>query len=228
MSSAPIKSRGAVVLSGGESRRMGRDKALLLFGDEAMLQRTVRLLALIVPAEQIVIVAAADQTLPALPPAVQVIRDEVEGLGPLPAIAAGLHALSSKVESSFVTGCDAPLLKPAAVSWLFERLDETQASRDENGADGVVLQDAQRLYPLFAAYRTGCAAALAEAWQSGETSLHDVLRSGRLNMRFMHVDELRGIDPQLESLVNCNTPEEHRRALNLGGFQWSKGNKTSD
>jgi molybdenum cofactor guanylyltransferase len=197
---------------------MGQDKALLAFGNEAMLERTVRLLRQVLPAEHIVIVAAADQALPTLPAAVRVVRDEVQGLGPLPAIAAGLHALSPTVESAFVTGCDAPLLKPAAVSWLFEQLDETQASRDENCVNGVVLQDAERLYPLFAVYRTDCVAGLTEAWQRGEASLHGVLRSGRLDMRFMNVDELRVVDLQLESLMNCNTPEEYRRALDLAGI----------
>ena len=47
---------GAVVLCGGESRRMGRPKAWLPFGPELMLQRVVRLVGTV--ARPIVVVAA--------------------------------------------------------------------------------------------------------------------------------------------------------------------------
>jgi molybdopterin-guanine dinucleotide biosynthesis protein A len=204
-----IKSRGAVVLCGGGSTRMGRDKAMLPFGEEVLLERMVRVIGEIVPLENIVVVAAANQELPPLPPAIKVICDEAPGLGPLPAMAAGLQALSTHVESAFVTGCDAPLLKRAAVRWLVERLERP----DEDRPDGVALQDAERLYPLFAAYRTSAAGGFARAFESGDASLHGALQSGWLHVRFINVEELRGVDPRLESLMNCNTPEEYQAAL---------------
>ena len=52
---------GAIVLCGGRSNRMGRDKATLPFGPECMLQRVVRLLAEVVELSKIVVVAAAGQ-----------------------------------------------------------------------------------------------------------------------------------------------------------------------
>ena len=50
---------GGIVLCGGESRRMGRPKAWLPFGDELMLQRVVRILGEVV--NPIVVVAAPGQ-----------------------------------------------------------------------------------------------------------------------------------------------------------------------
>lgn len=191
--------------------RMGRDKALLPFGDEVLLQRTVRLVGEVVPEKNIVVAAAADQALPQLPPAIKVIRDEAPGLGPLPAIAAGLQALTPSVEAAFVTGCDAPLLKPAAVAWLFEQL----GPRDENERDGVLLQDAERLYPLFAVYRTSAAVRFAAAYRSGGQSLHGAITSTLFNVRLLDLDDVRMVDPQLDSLVNCNTLEEYQGALEL-------------
>ncbi len=65
---------GGVVLCGGKSTRMGTSKALLPFGPETMLQRVVRIVGDVV--SPIVVVAAVDQILPDLPPAVIVTRDE--------------------------------------------------------------------------------------------------------------------------------------------------------
>ena len=62
---------GAVVLCGGESRRMGRPKAWLPFGPELMLQRVVRLVGTV--ARPIVVVAAPGQDLPELPAGVSIV-----------------------------------------------------------------------------------------------------------------------------------------------------------
>jgi molybdopterin-guanine dinucleotide biosynthesis protein A len=115
--------RGAVILCGGGSRRMGRDKASLPFGNETLLARTMRLIAEIVPRDQMVLVAAAKQELPALPWAATVVRDRAADQGPLPAIIEGLAALPANVSAAFVSACDAPLLKSAFVEELFAALE---------------------------------------------------------------------------------------------------------
>lgn len=199
--------RGAVVLCGGESRRMGRDKASLEFDGETLLGRTVRILGDVVPRENTVIVAAKDQPLPALPPGVIVIRDEEQGRGPLPAVVAGLAQLAERAEAAFVSGCDAPLLKPAIVTWLLERLAAQPT------ADAAVPRDHQRFYPLSAAYRPSAAAALGKALASGVRSLQRALEYDEISTLRIDVDELRQLDPQLESLVNCNTSEDLATAL---------------
>ena len=61
-------SLGAVILCGGESKRMGRPKAWLTFGGERMLQRVVRLVANVV--DDVAVVAAPGQELPSLPPSI--------------------------------------------------------------------------------------------------------------------------------------------------------------
>ena len=59
--------KGAIILCGGKSSRMGRDKATLPFGPELMLQRVVRLIGEVVSLENVVVVAAPNQLLPELP-----------------------------------------------------------------------------------------------------------------------------------------------------------------
>ena len=66
---------GAVILCGGESQRMARDKAWLPFGDEVLLQRVVRIVGLCVPLQNVAIVAGMEQELPALSEKVRIVRD---------------------------------------------------------------------------------------------------------------------------------------------------------
>ena len=83
---------GAVILCGGQSRRMGQPKAWLPFGRERLLQRVVRLVS--TAAEHVAVVAAPGQELPPLPASVVLARDPVRGKGPLQGLAAGLAALA--------------------------------------------------------------------------------------------------------------------------------------
>ena len=77
---------------------MGRPKAWLPFGGELMLQRVVRVLRGVV--DPVAVVAAPGQDVPPLPPEVSIVRDEVEGKGPLGGLAAGLAALEGKADAS--------------------------------------------------------------------------------------------------------------------------------
>ena len=107
---------GAVVLCGGESRRMGRPKAWLPFGPERLLQRVVRLVATV--AGPVVVVAAPGQELPPLTGAVTIVRDPVSKRGPLQGLAAGLAALPESVALAYASATDVPFLAPAWIDRL--------------------------------------------------------------------------------------------------------------
>src|SRR5205823_4798639 len=100
---------GGIVLCGGQSSRMGRPKAWLPFGGELMLPRVVRLLSEVV--SPIIVVAAPGQDLPPLSEVVQVVRDEVEGRGPLQGLLAGLTALDGLSDAAYLSSCDVPFLQ---------------------------------------------------------------------------------------------------------------------
>src|SRR5260221_8157707 len=112
----------ALVLCGGQSRRMGTPKEWLSIGNERMLQRIVRLVA--TAAEPVAVVAATGQSLPELPPAVAIHYDATKDRGPLEGLATGLTALPPSVEFVFVIGADSPLLKPAWINRLVDLIGE--------------------------------------------------------------------------------------------------------
>src|SRR5262245_34313491 len=113
---------GGVVLAGGKSSRMGLPKATLPFGPELMLQRVVRLLSSVV--QPIVVVAAPAQALPSLPSDILIARDEHEARGPLEGLSAGLAAIAPHADAAYATSCDVPLLQPAFVQAMIDRLDD--------------------------------------------------------------------------------------------------------
>ncbi len=184
---------------------MNADKALLPFGNETMVERVVRLVSSIVDPRHIVVVAAADQQLPSLKAIV--VRDSIEYQGPLPAIAGGFAALPPNTAVVFITGCDTPLLNPAIIEYLFQQLGDS---------DAVVPQDAERLYPLCAVYRTNIFTRIEQQITAGQRSLHQFIQ--RLDAKLIPVENLREIDPELLSLKNVNSPEDYLSALEVAGL----------
>jgi molybdopterin-guanine dinucleotide biosynthesis protein A len=205
MASDPSKTsivlrRGAIVLSGGQSRRMGRDKATLPFGDESMLSRVVRIVGQKV--DVVCVAAARGQALPPLPSNVVVVRDDVADRGPLGGLLAGLAHLAERVDAVLLVGCDAPLLEPKLIERLFEILGDAQA---------VAPVDHHHDYPLLAVYRTTIRDVVARRLASDDlamTSLLDEIRARRVD-----VETLREVDPELTSLMNVNTTPQYQAAL---------------
>ena len=199
--------RGAIILCGGKSSRMGRDKATLPFGPELMLQRIVRLVEKTIDRSRIVVVAAPGQHLPPLPPDLTIAFDGREHRGPLEGLATGLRQLQERADAVFATSCDVPLLVPEFVERMFELLGEH---------DIAVPRDGEFHHPLAAVYRVTVLG-----------HIQNLLNADRLRPRFLFdevrtrevaVDELRDIDPGLISLTNLNHQEDYLAALSAAGF----------
>src|SRR5690242_13676099 len=103
------------VLAGGESRRMGRDKAALVVGDQPLWQRQVKLLRT-AGAGVVGVVRRPDQPTLALPAGVPLWQDVVSGIGPL----AGLHAALTACATGWlaVVATDMPRLEAGWFQWL--------------------------------------------------------------------------------------------------------------
>lgn len=199
---------GAILLCGGRSTRMGRDKSRLPFGRETLLQRVLNRVTLgllkVCEAPQIVVVSAADQAMEQLPPGVQIVIDAEPCQGPLRGLEAGLSALAETADAVFLTSCDAPFLEPAVVELLLRRLQ---------GRRGLMVSDSStgHLHPLCAVYTTGLLPDVRQLLASGERRMRALATIE--GVAELEASELRLVDANLGSLQNINEPGDYLAAL---------------
>lgn len=192
---------GGIVLCGGRSSRMGQAKAWLPFGEEFMLPRVVRILGEVVA--PVVVVAAPGQDVPAMPSEVEIVRDAVEGRGPLQGLAAGLLALRGKVEAVYLSSCDVPLLRPAFVRRVIDALGESAVAVPQ--AEGYH-------HPLAAVYRVESVLPAVQTLLA-ENRMRPVFLFDAVPTVVLPPQAFAEADPTLQSLRNLNTPEEYAAAL---------------
>jgi molybdopterin-guanine dinucleotide biosynthesis protein A len=196
---------GGIVLCGGQSKRMGRPKAWLPFGPEVLLQRVVRILSEVVC--PIIVVAAPDQDVPALPAGVAVVRDEERGRGPLQGLAAGLVTLRGQADAAYLSGCDVPFLQANLVRRLIVLL----------GTHAIcVPRVGEYHHPLAAVYRIEVAEVVQRLLAANR--LRPVFLFDDVPTRVVLAEELLDVDPTLQSFRNLNTPEDYQTALADAGF----------
>jgi molybdopterin-guanine dinucleotide biosynthesis protein A len=186
-----------VVLAGGGSRRMGRNKALLpLSNDRTMLAAVLDVMA---PLFDEVLLVTGGQELCHDDIRCRKICDLFPGKGPL----AGIHAALTEAghERIFVAGCDMPFLNPGLIAALCHKGGGDVASVVPEGANG--------LEPLHAVYHRDTLAEAARMLQGSERGVRTFI--GRINPLVVARHEVRLIDPDLRSFRNINTPEEYSR-----------------
>lgn len=179
---------------------MGRPKWSLPFAGETLLQRVTQIVGGVV--SPVVIVAAPEQALPPLPHHVRIVRDEEEGLGPLAGLAIGLAVLPTEVDAAYVSACDAPLLRPELIRELISRIGTHEVA---------IPREADTDHPLSAIYRTSLAIRSRQLVAQGERRLMALVRAS--NALTIDAEELRRVDPALDSLRNINTPADYEALL---------------
>jgi molybdenum cofactor guanylyltransferase len=198
-----------VVLAGGRSSRMGTPKAALEWHGSTLLRRTAGIIARTTNGP-VVVVRAAGQDLPELPESVMVVEDPLEGKGPVQGIAAGLAALTGLADVAFISSTDMPFLHPAFIRRVIGVMQ---------GGDGPdVALPVARGYkqPLAAAYRVSLAAPAARLVKEDRLRpafLFDECRVQALDDAALRADPvLAALDPDLDSVLNVNTPEDYAAA----------------
>lgn len=187
-----------LVLAGGASRRMGRDKALMELGGRPLIQIVVERMA-VVCAE--VIIVAGDAT-SYTRFGVPVVVDRFRDVGVLGGLHAGLAVAG--YELALAVGCDMPFLKPellrAFAAWA-------------EGYDVALLRHEGYLEPLHGAYRRTCLPSIEAAIRAGKRRI--VSFFPHVRVRTIGLDDVRPLDPELNSFRNVNTPEEWEAAKKL-------------
>ena len=181
-----------VILTGGASRRMGRDKALLPYGGKTLLQTLID----------------RYQTLGPVGVSVNCCgRFPMEGARELPDVWPDQGPMNGVLSAFRLT--DAPEILLTAVDLpngdidLARRLCELRGSADvclvERGVRGIE--------PLFAIYGSACLPAAEDCMRQGRRSLRALLE--RVIVRYVRPEELPDFDLE-HVFYNVNTPEDYR------------------
>lgn len=186
----------AIVLVGGRSTRMGRDKAVLVPDPHDGRTLTELVLAALAPYAGEALLAG--RILPGLD--VPAIPDQYAGAGPLAGITAALEATTTDL--ALVAACDMPAIQPALLQLLLD------TARAHPTAAAVMCRTEQGLEPLLSTWRPALALpALNTALSQGVRSLRDAVT--HLNIaEIIPEPRWRPADPGGDSFRNWNTPAD--------------------
>ena len=182
------------IQAGGESRRMGSDKALLPFLGRPLILRVLSRLALI--ADEVLVTSNQPEKYRFL--GLAPIPDLVPGVGAL----GGLYTAFSAASHPYVAAvaCDMPFASPE----LF--LAELVMLR-ESGADVVIPRLDSGTEPFHAVYRAeACLPYVRESIEAGKRRADAWFE--QVNIRYMDPVEIEPYDPDQMAFFNINTPEE--------------------
>jgi molybdopterin-guanine dinucleotide biosynthesis protein A len=188
-----------VILAGGRSRRMGENKAEMMFVGEPLLTRVARRLS---PAVDELLVIGP-QSLAPLAPRARVVEDALPALGPLGGLYTALTATTSA--HIFLVACDMPFIRRGLVRAMLA-FAETRGD-----ADVVALDANGRVQPLHAVYSRACLPTVERALKASDHSLHALL--AQLAVVTIDAETVRREDPDGLSAFNVNTPDDWQRAL---------------
>lgn len=193
-----------IVLAGGRSRRMGRNKALLPLPDDSSLTFVERLASLLAEICSEILLVARDEANGKEYLSVsrkqnwRLVYDQIPDQGPLMGLYSGL--LASTFSHALVLAVDLPFVQPALLSWLsaFPLTDKVLLPRVQ-GIPQV----------LLARYPRAILPTIEACLRAGRKDPRALLE--KVVVRFLEEEQLRAIDPGLRSFVNINTPEDFSR-----------------
>ena len=196
-----------VILAGGQSRRMGQNKALMRLGKEPLIAHVIRQLESV--ADELLLITNEPDLYTDLKLAMY--PDVLPGMGALGGLHAGLTYAANR--TVICVGCDMPLLQVDLLSHLIALLGDY---------DAVVpcVQAANRSTPVFqtlsAVYSKRCLPAIDGMLGLGELRVHALY--DHIDARIVQPHEWQAFDPQGLSFFNINTPEDFEKAKRyIGG-----------
>jgi molybdopterin-guanine dinucleotide biosynthesis protein A len=190
-----------VLLAGGRSRRMGRDKRSIPVGDTSLLEHILSRMRLICP--QVIVVANDPEYFASMD--VKVVTDIYPGSS-LGGLYTGLY--HSPAEVVFASACDLPFFNLDLARVLLDSVHTRDASLIET-ADGYE--------PLFACYRKTCLPWMRTHLEQGNYRIQDLILKleAHLNVRKIDIENLRHIADIDSAFVNVNRPGDLEQTVKM-------------
>ena len=188
-----------IILAGGRSTRMGRDKALLPLPDDANTTFVEHLASLLAAkcSEVVLVVRSDEQAALYKYLGTPIVTDEMPDVGPLMGLYTGLHAIHTS--HALVIAVDMPFVQPEMIAFLLS----------QPLADSSLLVPLVNAIPqvLFAVYPRSVLPLIEERLHAGRRDPRSLLDVA--SVQYIDEAQLRGIDPQLRSFINVNTREDY-------------------
>lgn len=185
----------AIVMAGGDSRRMGTDKANVTLGEKTLLQSVIATMQQLFP--RVIVSVRQPRAGIDLP---QVCDEQPDG-GPLAGLVASLGQITTPW--AFMVACDMPFVVPGVVELLAGYRLQHQA---------VVPVVHGHPQPLAAFYAASCVAPLRASLAAQQKGLRGVLK--QLDVRYVDEAEMLEADPLLRSFFDLDTPQDVEAAMN--------------
>lgn len=182
-----------IILVGGKSRRMGRDKAFLELGNKTLLAGVAE--AFQDCFDRVLLVGDDGDRFAGFD--LPVVRDIYPGSA-LGGLYTGLH--SAKTKHIFVSSCDLPFPNREIIRYLCAQ---------RAGFDAVVPSLADGYEPLFAVYAKSCLGPIRSLLESGNLCVYDFYP--QVEVRYVTPEELAPFDREGRAFLNINTPEQFER-----------------
>jgi molybdopterin-guanine dinucleotide biosynthesis protein A len=199
-----------LILAGGKSRRLGKDKRLLVYKEEPLILRTYRFARRITQEIYVLISTKEDEgVLSQVLGDVPFILDSSPGSGPLGALAGAFSVIPGDHESVLLISADYPLLTGEFLLRMKGFLEEEKTKPDV-------------LVPLFedtpqvtcAFYRRSIAGSLQRAFEEGELSLRRWVENREKGVRYIKEETWHEWGSH-SVFFNLNTPQDYERLMNI-------------
>ena len=198
LAKASIPDVSGVLIAGGKSRRMGRDKRLLTVGGTSLFHRTLSLLEQMFP-ETIVVLAQPVTSLEVQ--GSRVVYDVIPNAGSLGGLYTGLMVASHP--RIFAVACDMPFLDSEMMRFM--------ASFD-TAADIVVAKLESGFQPLHALYSRSCLPFLKAMTADRDLKIQKLYSAQQLRVTVVDEADIANVGNGLKSFRNVNTAEDLARA----------------
>lgn len=192
----------AVVLAGGLSRRLGRDKAFEPIGNLPLIQRVLSQVSQI---SRHTIVVANDkkrETQLSGLDGISISIDKYPDTGSLGGIFTGIHA--STTDWTFVVACDMPFLNIKLIRYIMSL---------KEGYDAVVPVIDGRPEPIHSIYSKDCLAHIEEKITNNELKITGFF--DKISVRYVNESAINEFDPDHLSFLNVNNEEDLEKAINI-------------
>jgi len=197
-----------VVLAGGKSRRMGRDKRFLDLEGTVLMERVCAVVEPLFP-EVLLSVAEAIPQLERLP--YRLVVDEMADCATLGGLYTALSA--SNYPRIFAVGCDMPFITEDSIRQLVAMNEEY---------DIVMAELTTGLQPMHAVYSKACLPIMRHMIEDKNLKIQALVQNPGLRVKLVKEAQLATWKDQLLPFFNINTPSDLELAKKLLGASRSR------